>query len=106
VVPVLASFGSPHLPPGRIDVLFISDTYHHLEDRVAYVRDLRRLLAPGGRLVVFEYKPGDLPVGPPADHKLPAGVLESELAEAGWELVVDHASHQYHDFTEWRPAGG
>ncbi len=104
VVPVLASFTTPHLPPGRFDVVLISDTYHHLESRVAYLSGLRKLMRPGGRLVIFEYKPGDLPVGPSADHKIPRDVLMSELGQAGWVLAVDHDSHEYHDFLEWRSA--
>lgn len=104
VVPVLASFTTPHLPSGRFDVVLISDTYHHLENRVSYMRELQKALKPDGRLVIFEYKPGDLPVGPPAEHKVPHGTLERELSEAGWELVIDHASHEYHDFMEWRIA--
>ena len=103
VVPVLASYETPHLPPGRIDLIFIGDTFHHLEDRVAYVRALGRFLAPGGRLAVFEYKPGPLPVGPPPDHKLASGQLVTEMREAGYELQAEHATHEYHDFQVWVP---
>ena len=102
VVPVLCSPTSPHLPPGSCDVIFIGDTYHHLRERVAYMRQLKRALAANGRLVVFEYKPGQLPVGPPPAHKLQEGELARELTEAGYELVTDFASHAYHDFQVWR----
>lgn len=102
VVPVLSSFADAHFPSGRMDVVFVGDTYHHLRDRVAYFRKLRRALAPNGRLAILEYKPGDLPVGPPADHKLPAGVREKELDEAGYALVERFATHAYHDFEIWR----
>ncbi|MCY2959097.1 MAG: class I SAM-dependent methyltransferase [Planctomycetota bacterium] len=102
VVPVLSSYGDPHFPPGRLDLVFVGDTYHHLRDRVAYFRRLQRALAPGGRLAILEYKPGKLPVGPAEDHKLPAGVREAELAEAGYALVERFDTHQYHDFEIWR----
>jgi SAM-dependent methyltransferase len=102
VVPVLCSATTPHLPPGRCDLIFIGDTYHHLRDRVAYMRALKSSLAPGGRLALFEYKPGQLPVGPPPAHKLQPGELDQELREAGYELVTDFASHEYHDFQTWR----
>jgi SAM-dependent methyltransferase len=103
VVPVLASPGSPHLPRGRFDWLFMADTYHHLANRVEYMRELRAALAPGGKLAMFEYKPGDLPVGPPADHKLPPGQMERELEASGWVMETDVASHKYHDFQIWTP---
>jgi SAM-dependent methyltransferase len=70
VVPVLASEDDPHFPPGPLDVVFIGDTYHHLDDRVAYARRLMRVLRAGGRLVILDYKPGKLAVGPPPEHKL------------------------------------
>ena len=104
VVPVLASFDDPHFPPGKMDLVFIGDTYHHLQDRVAYMRRLKSCLAPGGRLAILDYKPGDLPIGPPRAHKLEAGVMERELVEAGWTRVAKHDTHPWHDFEVWIPA--
>jgi SAM-dependent methyltransferase len=103
VVPVLASADDPHFPPARLDVVFVGDTYHHLDDRVAYMVRLKSVLKPGGRLVLLEYKPGKLPVGPPPEHKLQPGVLEKELGEAGYERVESFDTHPYHEFQVWRP---
>ncbi len=103
VVPVLASATTPHLPPGCLDLVFIGDTYHHLEERVDYMRALRAALKPDGRLAVFEYKPGELPVGPPPEHKLAPGELEAELRAAGWQLVTRFDTHRWHDFQVWQP---
>ncbi len=103
VVPVLASEDDPHFPPASLDVVFIGDTYHHLDDRVAYAKRLTKLLKPGGRLVVLDYKPGKLDVGPPPEHKLAAGQMKAELTEAGWRLVEAFDTHPFHDFEIWRP---
>jgi SAM-dependent methyltransferase len=102
IVPVLASPDDPHFPPGRLDVVFVSDTYHHLENRVEYMRELRSVFRPGGRLVLLEYKPGPLPVGPPPAEKLAHGELERELVEAGYVRVERYETHPYHDFEVWR----
>ena len=102
IVPVLASEDDPHFPPARLDVIFIGDTYHHLDDRVAYTKKLASLLKPGGRLVILDYKPGELPVGPPPAHKLAAHVMENELAAAGWTRLATFDTHPYHDFEIWR----
>jgi SAM-dependent methyltransferase len=104
IVPVLASPDDPHFPPGRIDLVLIADTYHHIENRVEYMRRLQSVLRPGGRLALLEYKPGPLPVGPDPEHKLAAGVLERELVEAGWTRVERYDTHPYHAFEVWRPA--
>jgi ubiquinone/menaquinone biosynthesis C-methylase UbiE len=102
VVPVLASEDDPHFPPGQLDVVFVADTYHHLDDRVAYMRRVAKALKPGGRLVVLDYKPGPQKIGPPPEHKLPAGVMDKELVDAGWKLVERFDTHPYHDFEVWR----
>ncbi|MBW2243937.1 MAG: class I SAM-dependent methyltransferase [Deltaproteobacteria bacterium] len=103
VIPVLASYSDPHLPPRGIDWIFIVDTYHHLDDRVAYLRGLRADLSEGGQLAILEFKPGDLPVGPPADHKFSHEQRFGELREAGFEKVQSFDTHRYHDFEVWRP---
>ncbi len=101
IVPVLASYSTPHLPSNSCDLIFLADTYHHIDDRVAYMRGLQRVLRRGGRLAVLEYKPGPLPVGPPPEHKLAAGVMEKELAEAGWTLSERFDTHPNHLFEVW-----
>ena len=102
VVPVLAAYDDPHFPPGRLDVVFIADTYHHLDDRVAYMRRLQGALANNGRVAILEYKPGKLAVGPPPEHKLPPGVMEKELVDAGYVRIEQFDTHPYHDFEIWR----
>ena len=69
------------------------------------MRNLRRYLRPDGRLAILEYRPGDLPVGPPADHKLAEGERQEELRSAGWERVTSFDTHEYHEFEIWRVAG-
>ncbi len=106
VVPVLASPSDPHLPPARLDWILIVDTYHHLEDRVAYLRRLGDRLAPGGRLAILEFQDGTLPVGPPADHKVPRAQRISELQEAGFEPIGRYTTHRYHDLDVWQHTRG
>ena len=104
IVPVLASLDDPHFPPERLNLVFIADTYHHLENRVEYMRRLARCLAPGGRVVLIDYKPGALEHGPPPEHKLAAGVMEHELQLAGYVRVESFDLLPEQDFQVWRPA--
>ena len=41
--------------PERVDVILMVDTYHHIEGRSGYLRDLTRSLRPGGRVVIVDY---------------------------------------------------
>lgn len=102
VVPVLASYETPHLPPGLCDVIFIADTYHHIEDRVVYFQRLRKSLSEDGALVLLEFKDGELPIGPPAAHKVLLVDRHAELAAAGYELHESLGTHIWQDLEIWR----
>lgn len=80
VRPVLAAADDPRLPE-RVDLVFTGNTYHHLENRVAYFSALReRALAPGGRVAIVEYRP-DV-----TSHATARETIEGEMASAGFRL--------------------
>jgi SAM-dependent methyltransferase len=97
VVPVLASLDDARLPAGAVDVILIVDTYHHIDDRIAYFTRLRRALRLHGRIAVVDWKKRDLPVGPPLEHKLAREVVVEEMTAAGYALVrePDFLPYQY-----------
>ena len=86
VVPILASFDNPRLPPAAVDLVLVVDTYHHIDDRLAYLRRLARVLRRGGRIAIVDWEKRDLPVGPPMDHKLAREQVITEMESAGYEL--------------------
>jgi ubiquinone/menaquinone biosynthesis C-methylase UbiE len=98
VVPVLASADNPRLPYGRVDVVLIVDTYHHFNDRIAYLRRLAQALAAGGRIAVIDWFKRELPEGPPMDHKLAREQIVGELSAAGYELVEEPTFLPYQYF--------
>jgi len=83
---VLALPDDPLLPE-PVDLLLLVDTCHHLSERSAYFERAARYLAPGGRVAIVDFKPGDLPVGPPDRLKLAASEVTQELRAAGYERV-------------------
>ena len=54
LVPVLGEFGDPALPKRDLDLAFFHDVLHHVEDRLAYLKNLARYLKPDGRIAVIE----------------------------------------------------
>ncbi len=96
VVPVLSSFDRLRLPNAGVDLAMMVDVYHHIDDRKAWFTRALRAVRPGGRMVVVDFKPGDLPVGPPKGHKISAAQITEEMTAAGWTLVqtLDLLPHQ------------
>ena len=72
-----------------LDLVFLCNTYHHVNDRTSYFREVRRHLAPGGRLAIVDFKT-DSHRGPPAEYKLAAEAVVAELTAAGYALAARH----------------
>jgi cyclopropane fatty-acyl-phospholipid synthase-like methyltransferase len=70
--------------PEPVDVIFMCNTYHHVGHRIDYFSRLKKDLRKGGRLVMIDFLPGDLPEGPPAKHKIPPMTVVYELTKAGY----------------------
>ena len=51
---VLGEFDDPLLPDGAIDLVFLCNTYHHIEERPQYFSRLRIDLKPGGRVAILD----------------------------------------------------
>lgn len=94
---VLATPDDPKLPPASVDLIFICDVLHHIENRPAYYRKLNAALKPGGRIVNIDFYHRQLPVGPPPEMKIPEEQVVKEFAAAGFKLVRKHdfLPHQY-----------
>jgi len=86
LVSVLAAPEDPHLPM-VVDVVFICNTYHHIDGRVGYFTRLKEQLRTDGQVAVVDYRPSSK-LGPP--HKLASKVVESEMIEAGYEVAERH----------------
>jgi SAM-dependent methyltransferase len=86
LVSVLAAPDDPHLPT-KADLVFLCNTYHHIDNRIAYFTRLKGQLRLGGRVAVVDYRPTSHR-GPP--HKLAMEEVATELAAAGYALVENH----------------
>ena len=75
--------------PEPVDLVLVVDTYHHLGDRVAYMRRLAETLRPGGRVAIIDFRM-DSPKGPPAKHKLTPEQVRQEMEAAGYGLAQTH----------------
>jgi ubiquinone/menaquinone biosynthesis C-methylase UbiE len=89
VIPVLAPEGDG-LPPEPCDLVLLVNAFHHFPDGPGYLTRLAGALAPGGRLALVEFHEGDLPVGPPPEHRVTRAAIDAAVEAAGLRLAADH----------------
>lgn len=90
----------PHaapVPPEPVDCVLMVNAYHHFPDGPATLRALGSQLKPGGRIINVDFHGGDLPVGPPPEHRVPRARFLEETMRAGLRLEREEAflQHQY-----------
>jgi len=107
---LLATADDPMLPAGAFDTILLVDVWHYIRDP-AFARRLRDGLAPGGRLVVVDYRPRpweERPWGPPPEQQTPREEVDAHMAEAGLLPVRVHEFLREQYFVEYeaRPADG
>lgn len=90
VVVVAAQFDDPSLPEACCDLVFLSSVYKEIDGRVAYMEKVRRLLRPGGRVAILEFRPNAEGPATPSEDRLPPERVIEELAAAGLELREEH----------------
>lgn len=96
---ILARPDNPKIPVESVDLIFVCNTYHHLEDRPTYFRNVKSSLKPGGRIAIIDFyhdaRSGEL--GFPKRHLVPREKLIEEMREAGYRLAKEHTflSKQY-----------
>jgi ubiquinone/menaquinone biosynthesis C-methylase UbiE len=93
----------PELAPGSVDVIFICDTYHHIEDRIVYLGNLKKALKPDGRVIIVDFYKRESPVGPPLEMKLSEDTVKEEFRQAGYHLTRSPIFLPYQYFLEFEP---
>jgi SAM-dependent methyltransferase len=103
VTPVLAAPADPALPDGTCDLVLIVDTYHHFPDAPAYLRGLKRLLRPGGRVVNIDFHKRPTPHGPPLEHRVSREDFIEQARAGGYDVAGEQDFLPYQYFVVLRP---
>ncbi|MDJ0847357.1 MAG: methyltransferase domain-containing protein [Myxococcota bacterium] len=100
---VLGEYEDPRLPDGQIDLLFTSNTYHHIQERPAYFRRVQADLAPGGRVAVVEFDGTEGLFVKLIGHFTDKQTLLDEMEQAGYRVSRDHGFLERQSFVEFTP---
>jgi SAM-dependent methyltransferase len=85
----------PNLHSDEVDAVLMVNVFYYLKNRVQYMNIVRKALKPDGKLVLVDFKTGDMPVGPP-DGKIEVAQVVEIMQSAGFENIsIDEESLQY-----------
>lgn len=82
---VVGEVDDPLLPEGACDVVYLINTYHHLDEPVELLANIMPALTDEGILVIIEHDPDKFPEG--KEHYTPQNRLIDEAYRAGFALV-------------------
>jgi ubiquinone/menaquinone biosynthesis C-methylase UbiE len=75
----------PLFPEDGLDLVYLINTFDHLSNPVALLRNTRMSLKPEGMLAIISYDPAKLPDH--RGHAIPAETVTGLCRQAGFELV-------------------
>ena len=79
---VLGEFSDPKLPAADVDVAFLHDVLHHIEDRPGYLKSLVKYLRPAARIAIIDYNPANSP------HSADPALQVSKEQAAAWLAAI------------------
>jgi ubiquinone/menaquinone biosynthesis C-methylase UbiE len=103
VVSVLAEPDDPLLGERSIDRFFICNVWHHVENPTKYLSMMRKLLKPGGEIVMIDFHKKELPFGPPLEMKIAREDLLKQMETNGFRLTKEHTFLPYQYFLVFVP---
>jgi ubiquinone/menaquinone biosynthesis C-methylase UbiE len=102
---ILAKPDDPMLPSGSVDLIFVCNVYHHLENRAKYFVGIKAALKSGGRVAIVDFyhdkRSGE--VGFPRQHLVARETVIAEMGKAGYRLLREHAFLPRQYFLEFVP---
>jgi arsenite methyltransferase len=106
VTAVKGQVDDPLLADGQIDLVLVSNTYHHIQNRVEYFRRLRTDLARGGRVAIVDWRPIPLVrLFVPSGHWIIVDSVLAEMDAAGFAMDKSLDFLPFHHFLIFRVKG-
>ncbi|MDE0838872.1 MAG: class I SAM-dependent methyltransferase, partial [Kiritimatiellae bacterium] len=84
---VSGTLTSPELPSGKVDRILLVDAYHEFSHPPQMLAAMRDALAPGGQIVLVEFRTEDPEIPIKIDHKMSKKQVVKELNANGFKLA-------------------
>ena len=103
VVSLLADPDNPLLSDRSVNRFFFSESWHHIENQAKYLSLMKRMLKPGGEVVMIDFHKKELPVGPPMQMRIAREDLIKQMESSGYRLTKEHSFLPYQYFLVFVP---
>ena len=105
---ILALPDDPLLAASSVDRVFICETWHHIGNHPQYLAQLKKVLKPGGQVIIVDFQKKAMTVGPPAEMRVAREDVVKEFEQSGFRLAKEHTFLPYQYFLVFTaaPASG
>ncbi|MDD5542554.1 MAG: methyltransferase domain-containing protein [Acidobacteriia bacterium] len=103
----LGEAAATHLADHMADRVLIANVWHEIDDEVATLREVERLLRASGQLLILDWRPDvDRPPGPPLEHRIAPEQVTHSLMKRGWKVDESGYIGRYSYFVQGHPSKG
>ena len=95
---ILADPDDPLLPEMWVNRFFFTNSWHHIENQAKYLSLIKKILKPGGEVIMIDFHKKELPVGPPMQMKIAREDVIKEMEANGFRLAKKHTFLPYQYF--------
>jgi SAM-dependent methyltransferase len=82
--------------PGICDLVFLANVWHEFDDHRAVLDEVARLLKPGGRVAILDWRPDvEADHGPPVEHRISRAAAAGTIQEAGFAAFLERNAGRY-----------
>ncbi len=87
IIPVKNAESSVPLDNGISDLVFMIALHHELENPLLMLEESFRILKPGGKIFIVDWKKIDMPEGPPTEIRYIPEKVREQMIEAGFKSI-------------------
>ena len=104
---VLVTEESILIPHHSVDLVFVRNVYHHIQNRIQYFTQVKHLLSPFARVSIIEYsRQGSvLSFHRRCGHNVPQEIIVEEMNKTGYSVSASFDFLQVQSFTIFTPVG-
>jgi ubiquinone/menaquinone biosynthesis C-methylase UbiE len=79
---------STTLPDRSVDLVFLANVWHELDDHAAVLAEAKRIVRPGGRIAILDWRTDvNQPPRPPLEHRIAPEAVTAGIQKDGWRHI-------------------